>query len=53
LIERLDIAPGYMAKIGWRVWRDFESWARPRMRSPLYEFMTYLLPSKEELKSVS
>jgi hypothetical protein len=51
LIERLDIAPGYMAKIGWRVWRDFEAWARPRMRSPLYEFMTYLLLSKEELKA--
>lgn len=51
LIEHLDIAPGYMAKIGWRVWRDFEAWARPRMRSPLYEFLTYLLPSQEELKN--
>lgn len=51
LIEHLDIAPGYMGKIGWRVWRDFESWARPRMRSPLYQFLTYLLPSKEELRN--
>jgi hypothetical protein len=50
LIEHLDIAPGYMGKIGWRVWRDFEAWARPRMLSPLYEFLTYLLPSQEELK---
>jgi len=50
LIESLDIAPGYMAKIGWRVWRDFEAWARPRMLSSLYQFLTYLLPSKEELK---
>jgi len=50
LIEHLDIAPGYMAKIGWRVWREFEAWARPRMRSTLYEFLTYLLPSQEEMK---
>jgi hypothetical protein len=51
LIEHLDIAPGYMAKIGWRVWRNFEAWARPRRRSPLYEFLTYLLPSQDELKA--
>lgn len=51
LIEALDIAPAYMAKIGWRIWRDFEAWARPRMKSPLYQFLTYLLPSQEELKA--
>lgn len=50
LIESLDISPGYMGKVGWRPWCTFESWARPRMRSPLYLFLTYLLPSKEELK---
>lgn len=49
LIEQLDISPAYMAKIGWRLWRDFEGWARPRVRSPLYQFLAYLLPSKEEL----
>jgi hypothetical protein len=53
LIEHLDIAPGYMAKIGWCVWREFETWARPRMLSPLYQFMTYLLPSQEELRNAS
>jgi hypothetical protein len=53
LIESLDIAPGYMGKVGWRIWRDFEAWARPRMLSPLYQFLTYLLPSKEELKCVT
>jgi hypothetical protein len=53
LIEALDIAPGYMAKIGWRVWREFEAWARPRMLSPLYQFLTYLLPSQEELRNAS
>lgn len=52
LIETLDISPGYIGKIGWRVWRDFETWARPRIFSSLYQFMTYLLPSKEELKNV-
>lgn len=51
LIEHLDISPGYIKKLGWRVWRDFEVWARPRVHSSLYQFMTYLLPSKEELKN--
>ena len=51
LIEKLDIAPVYMAKIGWRVWRDFETWARPRRLSPLYQFLTYLLPSIEDLRN--
>ncbi len=51
LIESLDISPGYMGKIGWRLWQDFERWARPLMRSPLYQFLTYLLPSKEELRN--
>jgi len=51
LIEHLDISPGYMSRIGWRLWTTFEAWARPRIRSPLYEFLTYLLPSQEELKN--
>lgn len=50
LIESLDISPGHMEKIGWRVWRNFEAWARPRRLSPLYRLLTYLLPSQEELK---
>jgi hypothetical protein len=51
LIEHLDISPGYMAKLGWKIWRDFEMWARSRVRSPLYRLLTYLLPSQEELKN--
>lgn len=51
LIENLDCSPAFIAKLGWRVWRDFEAWARPRVRSPLYTFLTYLLPSREELKN--
>ncbi len=50
LIESLDISPGYMGKIGWRVWREFYRWAYPRRLSALYQFLTYLLPSQEELK---
>jgi hypothetical protein len=50
LIESLDIAPGYISKIGFKTWITFEHWARPRMWSPLYQFLTYLLPSQEELK---
>lgn len=50
LIESLDIAVGYISKIGWRFWKDFYDWAHPRQSSPLYQFLTYLLPSQEELK---
>lgn len=50
IIEALDIAPGYIPKVGVRIWLDFERWARPRMLSGIYQFLTYLLPSKEELQ---
>lgn len=50
LIETLDISPGHMGKIGWQAWGEFEAWARPRLQSALYQFLTYLLPSQEELK---
>jgi len=52
LIESLDISPSYMGRLGWRVWQEFDKWARPLMRSPLYVFLTYLLPSKAELKAM-
>lgn len=50
LIEQLDVAPGYIGKIGWRRWIEFERWARPCYKSPLYQFIAYLLPSMEELR---
>jgi len=50
VIERLDAAPAFIGKIGFRGWRNFEEWARPKVRSSLYQFLTYLLPSQEELK---
>lgn len=50
MIENLDISATCMAKIGWRVWREFYGWAHSRRNAPLYQFLTFLLPSKEELK---
>ncbi len=49
LMESLEIYPGYIEKVGWRNWTAFERWARPRLQSPLYRLLVYLLPSKEEL----
>jgi len=51
VIEALDAGPWLIGKVGARVWCEFEAWARPRMHSPLYQFIAYLLPSKEEMKS--
>lgn len=50
LIEKLDIKPAYMQKIGWKLWKDFEDWAKVRSRSPLYKLVCYLLPSMEEIQ---
>lgn len=48
-IETLHIAPFVLEKVGIRAWTVFERWARPIHQSGLYQFITYLLPSKEEL----
>lgn len=50
-IETLEINQYFLSKVGWRAWRDFERWAKYRVNSPLYAFLTYLLPSVEELKT--
>lgn len=50
ILEALDISPGYIGKVGLERWMEFEKWARPLFRSPLYQFLCYLLPSQEELK---
>lgn len=47
--ETIDCPPGMVMKIGLENWLSFERWARPRFRSPLYQLMCYLLPSKEEM----
>jgi hypothetical protein len=51
ILESLDCSVGYISKIGLQRWIDFEAWARPLFRSPLYQFLCYLLPSQEELKN--
>lgn len=49
LIESLDIDVAFLRKHT-AVWCHFEPWARRHYRAPLYRFLTYLLPGKEELK---
>jgi hypothetical protein len=51
VIESLECPGAVMKNIGIRAWCDFERWARPRYQSSLYAFLTYLLPSQEELKN--
>ena len=49
VIETLDCSLWLMSKHA-VLWREFELWARPRKNSPLYRFLTYLLPSEEEIR---
>ena len=52
-METLDM-PYYNIKIiGMATWMEFEAWARPKLKTPLYAFLRYLLPSQEELKHES
>ena len=48
-IETLDCSLHVMSK-HMTLWREFEAWARPRYQSPLFRFLTYLLPSEDEIK---
>ena len=50
-IESLELPGPVMARVGLRVWLDFEAWARPRYKGVLYQFLAYLLPSQEELRA--
>jgi len=50
-IETLDIPIPIMLKIGMTFCNDFLTWAQPRYQSPLYQFLSYLLPSQDELKN--
>lgn len=49
-IETLDISVPLLAKHAAR-WPVFERWARSSWQAPLYRFLTYLLPSEEEIKA--
>jgi hypothetical protein len=45
------VCPAYIMDIvGIHKWVEFEKWALPLYKTPLYSFMCYLLPSQEELK---
>jgi hypothetical protein len=48
VIETLDCSVHLMNKHR-ALWIEFESWAKSRYHSSLYRFLTYLLPSQEEL----
>lgn len=50
VIETLDIGVPLFAKHRAH-WQAFEPWARSRYQSVLYRFLTYLLPSQEELRA--
>lgn len=52
VIETLDCSLSLMLKHR-NVWWEFERWARPIHRSPLYRLLTYLLPSEEEIKAAA
>lgn len=50
VLETLDCSAWLIDKIGLKRWIEFEKWARPKYQSALYQFLCYLLPSKEERK---
>lgn len=49
VLETAELDSYLVAKIGIRQALEYERWARPRVNSALYQFIVYLLPSKEEL----
>ena len=50
-IETLEIPIPVMLNVGMAFCNDFLTWARSRYQSPLYQFLTYLLPSQDEIKN--
>lgn len=51
-VQEQLVCPGWlMAKAGLRAWMEFEAWARPLYRTPLYALLCYLLPSKDEVRA--
>lgn len=49
VIETLDCSVHLLSK-HLKLWTEFEGWARPRYQSSLFRFLTYLLPSEEEIR---
>lgn len=50
-IETMSFSPYAIGLLGAKKWLDFEQWARGVWRSGLYQFLTYLLPSQDELNA--
>lgn len=51
VIESLECSPFVIEKVGLKTWMNFDKWARTKYQSALYSFLTYLLPSQEELRN--
>lgn len=49
--ETLDMPPGIIRKVGVDTWTAYRTWAIDKWQSPLYQLLTYLLPSQDELKA--
>ena len=49
IIETLECPPGYQKRYGFGPWNEFYSWAKSIYLSPLYQFVCYILPTKEEM----
>lgn len=50
IMESLNCPTHLIKDIGIDRWNDFERWAKPIYKSPLYKFLCYILPSQEEMK---
>jgi len=48
-MESLSLHPATAKKIDWKSWLDFEDWAKPKVRSPLYALCVWCLPTQKEL----
>jgi len=51
ILESLDCPVHVLKKNDHKEWDVFYRWAKPIYMSPLYKFLCYLLPSKEELNA--
>ncbi|MFA4871297.1 MAG: hypothetical protein WC623_24070 [Pedobacter sp.] len=50
-MKTLLCPPFFIAKVGLKIWMEYERWAKAKYQSALYSFLCYLLPSQEELKN--
>lgn len=53
VLETLMPASGLLTRLDWRVWDDFERWARPHAQGGRYRLLCYLLPSRDERQAMA